>query len=174
MSAVPLPLPTTLARPGGVDAAPSERAAPHSLLGSWSTGSAGSIGTCGSRLALTDRCSLRCTYCMPEQGVEWLAKSSILATDEIVRFAGVLASLGIVEVRLTGGEPLLRRDIVDVVRRVAAIEGVAGPLSDDDQRTQAPRACRAAARGGSCAGECLDRHAAAGPLRGVDAPRSPG
>ena len=125
MSAVPLPLPTTLARPGGVDATYAERAAP---------GSRGQlVDRFGRvhrdlRISLTDRCSLRCTYCMPEQGVEWLAKSSILTTDEIVRVAGVLASLGIVEVRLTGGEPLLRRDIVDVVRRVAAIEGVAGPL----------------------------------------------
>ncbi|MEV8358225.1 GTP 3',8-cyclase MoaA [Microbacterium sp. NPDC076895] len=125
MSAVPLPLPTTLARPGGVDATHAERAAP---------GSRGQlVDRFGRvhrdlRISLTDRCSLRCTYCMPEQGVEWLAKSSILTTDEIVRVAGVLASLGIVEVRLTGGEPLLRRDIVDVVRRVAAIEGVAGPL----------------------------------------------
>ncbi|RUA27661.1 MAG: GTP 3',8-cyclase MoaA [Actinobacteria bacterium] len=125
MSAVPVPLPTTLARPGGVDATYAERAAP---------GSRGQlVDRFGRvhrdlRISLTDRCSLRCTYCMPEQGVEWLAKSSILTTDEIVRVAGVLASLGIVEVRLTGGEPLLRRDIVDVVRRVAAIEGVAGPL----------------------------------------------
>ena len=98
MSAVPLPLPTTLARPGGVDATHAERAAP---------GSRGQlVDRFGRvhrdlRISLTDRCSLRCTYCMPEQGVEWLAKSSILTTDEIVRVAGVLASLGIVEVRLT-------------------------------------------------------------------------
>jgi len=80
------------------------------------------------RVSLTDRCSLRCTYCMPAEGVEWLAKSSILTTDEIVRVARVLARLGIVEVRLTGGEPLLRADVVDVVSRIAAIEGESGPL----------------------------------------------
>ena len=70
MSAVPLPLPTTLARPGGVDATYAERAAP---------GSRGQlVDRFGRvhrdlRISLTDRCSLRCTYCMPEQGVEWLA-----------------------------------------------------------------------------------------------------
>jgi cyclic pyranopterin phosphate synthase len=80
------------------------------------------------RISLTDRCSLRCTYCMPAEGVPWLAKSNILSTDELERVARVAASLGIVEVRLTGGEPLLRPDVVDVVRRMAAIDGEDGPL----------------------------------------------
>ncbi|UOE44269.1 GTP 3',8-cyclase MoaA [Agromyces larvae] len=80
------------------------------------------------RISLTDRCSLRCTYCMPEDGVPWLAKDNILTTDELERLARVAASLGVTEVRLTGGEPLLRRDVVDVVRRMAAIEGEEGPL----------------------------------------------
>nr|BFF08772.1 GTP 3',8-cyclase MoaA [Microbacterium flavescens] len=73
------------------------------------------------RISLTDRCSLRCTYCMPEQGNEWLARSSILSTDEIVRIATIAAADGITTFRLTGGEPLLRTDIVDVVRRLAAV-----------------------------------------------------
>jgi len=80
------------------------------------------------RISLTDRCSLRCTYCMPEQGNEWLARSSILTTDEIVRVATVAAASGITTFRLTGGEPLLRTDIVDVVRRLAAINGADGPV----------------------------------------------
>lgn len=80
------------------------------------------------RISLTDRCSLRCTYCMPEQGNEWLARTSILSTDEIVEVARVAASLGIRTFRLTGGEPLLRPDIVDVVRRIALIEGDDGPV----------------------------------------------
>jgi cyclic pyranopterin phosphate synthase len=80
------------------------------------------------RISLTDRCSLRCTYCMPEQGNEWLARTSILSTDEIVEVATVAASLGIRTFRLTGGEPLLRADIVDVVRRVSQIEGDDGPV----------------------------------------------
>ncbi|WP_318255312.1 GTP 3',8-cyclase MoaA [Agrococcus baldri] len=78
------------------------------------------------RISLTDRCSLRCTYCMPEQGNEWLARTSILTVDEIVRIAGVAAAAGISTFRLTGGEPLLRRDIVDVVRRLAALRSPDG------------------------------------------------
>lgn len=80
------------------------------------------------RISLTDRCSLRCTYCMPEQGNEWLARTSILSTDEIVEVAEVAAALGIRTFRLTGGEPLLRTDIVEVVRRIARIEGAEGPV----------------------------------------------
>ncbi len=80
------------------------------------------------RISLTDRCSLRCTYCMPEQGNEWLARTSILTLDEIERIARVGAAAGITTFRLTGGEPLLRADIVDVVRRLAAIEGPDGPV----------------------------------------------
>jgi len=78
------------------------------------------------RISLTDRCSLRCTYCMPEQGNEWLARSSILTLDEIVEVARVAAAAGITTFRLTGGEPLLRTDIVEVVRRLAAITGPSG------------------------------------------------
>lgn len=80
------------------------------------------------RISLTDRCSLRCTYCMPEQGNEWLARTSILSTDEIVRVAGVAAAAGVTTFRLTGGEPLLRPDIVDVVRRLAEVESPDGPV----------------------------------------------
>ncbi|MFE1644262.1 GTP 3',8-cyclase MoaA [Microbacterium sp. P01] len=80
------------------------------------------------RISLTDRCSLRCTYCMPEQGNEWLARQSILTLDEIERIARVAAAAGVTTFRLTGGEPLLRTDIVDVVRRLAAIESPAGPV----------------------------------------------
>ncbi len=82
------------------------------------------------RISLTDRCSLRCTYCMPEQGNEWLAKSSILTVDEIVEVARIAAADGITTFRLTGGEPLLRTDIVEVVRRLAAITGPTGAPVD--------------------------------------------
>jgi len=78
------------------------------------------------RVSLTDRCSLRCTYCMPEQGNEWLAKTSILSLDEIEWVARVAATDGITTFRLTGGEPLLRADIVEVVRRLAVIAGPDG------------------------------------------------
>jgi cyclic pyranopterin phosphate synthase len=79
------------------------------------------------RISLTDRCSLRCTYCMPAEGVPWLAGATMLTTDEIVRLARVAVDLGVREVRLTGGEPLLRADVVDVVRRIAALDGPDGP-----------------------------------------------
>ena len=75
------------------------------------------------RISLTDRCSLRCTYCMPEQGNEWLARQSILTSDEIERVARIAAGLGITTFRLTGGEPLLRRDLVDIVGRLGRIAG---------------------------------------------------
>ena len=80
------------------------------------------------RISLTDRCSLRCTYCMPEQGNEWLARSGLMTADEIVRVAGIAAASGITTFRLTGGEPLLRTDVVDIVRRLAAISGPHGPV----------------------------------------------
>ncbi|MFX0539878.1 GTP 3',8-cyclase MoaA [Ornithinimicrobium sp. Y1847] len=75
------------------------------------------------RVSVTDRCSLRCTYCMPEAGVPWLPRATMLSTDELIRLAGVAVSLGIEEIRLTGGEPLLRRDLVDVVAGMAALPG---------------------------------------------------
>ncbi|WP_291887936.1 GTP 3',8-cyclase MoaA [Cellulomonas sp.] len=78
------------------------------------------------RISLTDRCSLRCTYCMPADGVPWLARSTMLTTDEIVQVARVGVENGITEIRLTGGEPLLRVDVVDVVRRLTALTGPHG------------------------------------------------
>ena len=78
------------------------------------------------RISLTDKCSLRCTYCMPAEGNEFLEKDSILTTDQIVRLAQLAATSGITTFRLTGGEPLLRRDVVEIVRRISAIEGPTG------------------------------------------------
>ncbi|WP_153395174.1 GTP 3',8-cyclase MoaA [Ornithinicoccus halotolerans] len=80
------------------------------------------------RVSLTDRCSLRCTYCMPEQGVPWLAKPTLLSTEELLRLVAMAVDLGVTEVRLTGGEPLLRRDLVDVVAGIAAMTGDDGPV----------------------------------------------
>lgn len=73
------------------------------------------------RISLTDRCSLRCTYCMPEQGLPWLAKPTLLTTEELIHLARIAVDLGIEEVRLTGGEPLLRRDLIDVVAGISAL-----------------------------------------------------
>ncbi|HEX5565962.1 MAG TPA: radical SAM protein, partial [Streptomyces sp.] len=75
------------------------------------------------RVSLTDRCNLRCTYCMPEEGLQWLAKPELLTDDEIVRLVRVaVTTLGVEEVRFTGGEPLLRPGLVGIVRRCAALE----------------------------------------------------
>jgi cyclic pyranopterin phosphate synthase len=73
------------------------------------------------RISVTDRCNLRCTYCMPEQGMAFLPGSSVLSFDEIVRVAGVARSLGVEAVRLTGGEPLVRRGLDRLVRRLADV-----------------------------------------------------
>ncbi|PJN40969.1 GTP 3',8-cyclase MoaA [Streptomyces sp. CB02959] len=74
------------------------------------------------RVSLTDRCNLRCTYCMPEEGLQWLAKPDLLTDDEIVRLIGIaVRDLGVEEVRFTGGEPLLRPGLVGIVERVAAL-----------------------------------------------------
>lgn len=76
------------------------------------------------RISLTDRCNLRCRYCMPEEGVEKLRHEDILRFDEIVRIVRALASLGVRKVRLTGGEPLIRRNIVELVREIHAVPGI--------------------------------------------------
>jgi cyclic pyranopterin phosphate synthase len=72
------------------------------------------------RLSVTDRCNLRCSYCMPEPDYVWLPREDILHFEEIERLVDVFTSLGVDKVRLTGGEPLLRRDLPDLVARLAA------------------------------------------------------
>ncbi len=72
------------------------------------------------RLSVTDRCNMRCGYCMPNADYTWLPRSSILSFEELDRLAGIFASLGVGKVRLTGGEPLLRHDLPALVRLVAA------------------------------------------------------
>ena len=75
------------------------------------------------RVSLTDKCNLRCTYCMPAEGLDWLAKPELLTDDEIVRLVRVaVEQLGVDEVRFTGGEPLVRRGIVDIVARTTALD----------------------------------------------------
>jgi GTP 3',8-cyclase len=73
------------------------------------------------RISLTDRCSLRCTYCMPAEGLDWLTRDERLSDAEIVRLAEVFVGLGVRSIRLTGGEPLVHRTVVDVVARLAAL-----------------------------------------------------
>jgi len=76
------------------------------------------------RVSVTDKCNFRCTYCMPAEGLEWLGRQEILSFEEITRLVGVLARLGVDEVRLTGGEPLVRRDLPTLVGMLAQTEGV--------------------------------------------------
>ena len=74
------------------------------------------------RVSLTDRCSLRCTYCMPFNFDKWLPSETLLTATELVKVIEIAISQGIREVRLTGGEPLLRPDIVEIVSRINALE----------------------------------------------------
>jgi cyclic pyranopterin phosphate synthase len=76
------------------------------------------------RVSVTDKCNFRCTYCMPAEGLEWLGRQEILSFEEITRLVGALARLGVDEVRLTGGEPLVRRDLPVLVGMLSAIDGV--------------------------------------------------
>src|SRR4051794_32653993 len=75
------------------------------------------------RVSVTDRCNLRCTYCMPED-VTFLDKAELLTFEEITHFVAVAAGLGVDKVRLTGGEPLMRRGLPDLVRMVVAVPGI--------------------------------------------------
>lgn len=76
------------------------------------------------RLAVTDRCNLRCFYCMPEEGIKYLPKKALLSFEEIERLVTLLASMGISKVRLTGGEPFVRQDLMQLVRKLVQIPGV--------------------------------------------------
>jgi GTP 3',8-cyclase len=76
------------------------------------------------RISLTDRCNLRCIYCMPAEGVAWKEPSEILSYDEVLRFAGIAVEEGIGKIRLTGGEPLVRKGLPEFVRRLRAIDGI--------------------------------------------------
>jgi GTP 3',8-cyclase len=74
------------------------------------------------RVSVTDRCNLRCAYCMPAEGLDWLPKPELLTDDELVRLLGIgVQRLGITEIRFTGGEPLLRRGLTGIVARTAAL-----------------------------------------------------
>ena len=68
------------------------------------------------RVSVTDRCNLRCQYCMPEEEYAWLRRADLLTFEEIQRLVEIFTELGVDKVRLTGGEPLLRRDLPDLVR----------------------------------------------------------
>jgi GTP 3',8-cyclase len=76
------------------------------------------------RVSVTDKCNFRCRYCMPAEGLEWLEREELLSFEEVARLVHVLAAMGVEEVRLTGGEPLVRRDLPVLVRQLSEIPGV--------------------------------------------------
>ncbi len=98
-------LPTPRRRPEGADALPDQFGRVARDL----------------RVSVTDRCNLRCTYCMPAEGLPWMVKSEMLSDEEMLRVVGVFVGLGVRQVRLTGGEPLLRRSLPDLVAGIARL-----------------------------------------------------
>ena len=77
-----------------------------------------------ARISVTDRCNLRCRYCMPECGVKKISHAEILTLEEILRVAEIFSRLGIKKIRITGGEPLLRRNLPDLIRKIKDIRGI--------------------------------------------------
>src|SRR5215510_942301 len=76
------------------------------------------------RISVTDRCNFRCTYCMPHAEYNWMARSEILSFAEIERLAKLFLELGVAKIRLTGGEPLVRRELPRLVGRLAVLTGL--------------------------------------------------
>ena len=76
------------------------------------------------RLAVTDRCNLRCTYCMPEEGIKYVAKKALLSYEELERLLEILGGMGIRKVRITGGEPFVRKDMPLFMERITKIKGI--------------------------------------------------
>ena len=76
------------------------------------------------RISVTDRCNLRCVYCMPEEGIENIPHEEILSYDEIIRICRCVANLGIRKIKITGGEPLVRKDIIDLIKEIKRINGI--------------------------------------------------
>ncbi|MEN8374684.1 MAG: GTP 3',8-cyclase MoaA [Gemmatimonadota bacterium] len=76
------------------------------------------------RVSVTDKCNLRCVYCMPVEGLPWLRRDELLTYEEIARVVGEMAELGLERVRVTGGEPLVRRDLPELIAQIAAVPGI--------------------------------------------------
>jgi cyclic pyranopterin phosphate synthase len=76
------------------------------------------------RISITDRCNMRCVYCMPVNNTEWFEQNDVLTYDEIVRLASILARLGIKKIRITGGEPLVRPKLEDLIRKLSNLDGI--------------------------------------------------
>ena len=123
------------------------------------------------RVSLTDRCNLRCSYCMPPEGLDWLPAPEVLTGDELVRLIRIgVETLGIREVRFTGGEPLLRRDLIEIIAATAALT----PRPDISLTTNGiglDRRAVALRDGRARPDQRLARHAAARGVPEADPPR---
>ena len=122
------------------------------------------------RISVTDRCNLRCVYCMPAEGMPWLPKDDLLTYEEITRFARVCLALGVTGIRLTGGEPTVRADLPVLVRMLNELAPGSRPLAHH-QRPQAGGDGRRAARRGAQARQRQPRHARPRALPPDRAPR---
>lgn len=83
------------------------------------------------RISITDKCQLRCTYCMPAEGLPWISSANLLSPDEFARLAGLLRGCGFTDFRITGGEPLVRPQVTEIVRRIASLAGDGSDLPLD-------------------------------------------
>ena len=108
------------------------------------------------RVSVTDRCNLRCTYCMPEEGVAWLPHTQILSLESIALVVQAAARLGFDKVRLTGGEPLVRKGFIELVSMIAAIPGIDTIGMTTNGTLLAPVAADLATRGLSSVNVSLD------------------
>ncbi len=111
------------------------------------------------RVSVTDRCNLRCLYCMPEAGLPWIPKGDVLSYEEIVAIVRAGASAGVRSVRLTGGEPLIRRDLPSLVAQLRAVDGIDDVSLSTNALLLAPLA-QALAAAGLTRVNALARHAA--------------
>jgi GTP 3',8-cyclase len=119
------------------------------------------------RVSITDRCNERCTYCMPHELQEWLPRADILSFEETLRLIRIAAELGVTKIRITGGEPLTRRDVLDFVRQLPSISGIhqigfstnGTLLARDGGRgiTMAAALCKAGVRSVNISLDTLDR-----------------
>ena len=76
------------------------------------------------RISITDRCNLRCVYCMPEEGVQLINKEKLLSYEEIIKLCKLFAKVGIEKIKITGGEPLVRKDLEVIIKGIKDIEGI--------------------------------------------------
>lgn len=76
------------------------------------------------RLAVTDRCNLRCFYCMPEQGIDWLSRKELMSYEEMLQISSTLTKMGVEKIRITGGEPFARKNFIDFLSQLSEVEGL--------------------------------------------------